>query len=314
LVECKTEKMNHLLEYSMAYLPSWGTLGVAADLVVSAVSLAALYALISTGFSLSFNIGRFFDLSLGVSFLAGGYTAYALTTVIALPLPVTMLLGILAASVVGTATGLLIIVPLSRRIGSLPLFVATLATLYLAQALVGMIFGEGANVLRTGASPTVTIGPFHLTDVESAQIVVASAAIAALLSLIHKTRWGRYARAVADDPDLALRYGIPVSSTLFRCYVLAGVLAGIAGTFYAAGRALEPTQAMAALLAAMVATIIGGESVGGAVLGAILLALLETGFGFALSGNWKTTVAFTVLLVFLTMRGRGAVVGINRRL
>lgn len=312
--------MNHIMghvtgglhcSYASVMGTSWGATG---DLVAGAISLAALYALISTGFSLSFNIGRFFDLSLGVSFLTGGYTAYALATATALPLPATMILGVLAGGIAGLATGLLLIVPLSRRVAPLPLFVATLAILYLVQALAGILFGEGANVLRRGSSPTVAIGPFHLTDVEGAQIVVAAAAITVLLLLIHKTRWGRYARAIADDPDLAVRYGIPVSATLFRCYVLAGVLAGIAGTFYAAGRALEPTQAMAALLAAMVATIIGGESVGGAVLGAIILAVLETFFGFALSGNWKTTMAFTVLLIFLTLRGGGAVVGINRRL
>jgi branched-chain amino acid transport system permease protein len=312
--------MNHSLEYLAGGLQSsyvslvgtsWGATG---DLVVGALSLGALYALISTAFSLSFNIGRFFDLSLGVSFLASGYTAYALTTLTALPLPATMILGVLAGGAVGTATGLWLIVPLSRRVTPLPLFVATLAILYLAQALAGILFGEGANVLRQGSSPTIVIGSLHITDIEGAQVVVALSAIAVLLVLIHKTRWGRYARAIADDPDLAVRYGIPVSATLFRCYVLAGVFAGIAGSFYAAGRTLEPTQAMIALLAAMVATIIGGESVGGAVLGAIILGALETFFGFVLSGNWKATVAFTVLLIFLTVRGGGAVVGINRRL
>ncbi len=283
-----------------------------ADLIVSALALAALYALISTGFSISFNIGRFFDLSLGASFLAGGYGAYVFTSLVPLPLPLAMVTGVALAGALSTMMGLFVVVPLSRRLNSLRLFVATLAILYIAQAAVGILFGEGAQVLRAGPSPTLDFWEFRLTDLEAAQLFVALAVITALI-LVRKTRWGRYAQAVADDPDLAIRYGMPVGATLFRCYVLAGLLAGTAGVFYAANRAIEPTQAMAALLAAMVATIVGGETIVGAIVGAVFLALLETIFGFYMSGNFKTTVAFMMLLFFLTLRGGGALSLVNRR-
>lgn len=284
------------------------------DLLLSVFVLTALYALIGAGFSLSFNIGRFFDLSLGGAFLAAGYAAYTVITLTQWPLPVAMLLGVVTAGLIGAAIGLWFVVPLSRRVGSLSLFVATLAVLYLAQAVAGILFGEGAQVLRSGAAPTATLGPFHITDIQAAQVLVATVVLTSVLLIIRWSRWGRYARAVADDHELAGRYGIPVTGTLLRCYVMAGLLAGIAGVFYAADKALDPAQAMGILLAAMVATIVGGESVGGALSGALLLAVLETGFGFAMAGNWKTPVAFTVLVIFLAMRGSGAVVLVNRKL
>lgn len=289
-------------------------INIVGDLFISILSLWALYALISTGFSLSFNIGRFFDLSLGVSFLTSGYTAYAFTKVSILPLPVNMLFGIIMAGLISTALGFLLIVPLTKRVGSLSLFVATLSLLYLAQAIIGILFGENANVLRPGSAPSIQFGQLHLTDIDAAQILVTTILLSLLLVFIHKSRRGRYVRAISDDPILSRQYGIPVSSTLLHCYIIAGFLAGAAGVFYAANRAIEPTQAMSILLAAMVATIIGGESVGGAILGALMLAFLETIFGFAVSGNWKTTVAFTALLCFLVLRRGGAITQINRRL
>ena len=290
------------------------TINIIGDLFVSVLSLWALYALISTGFSLSFNVGRFFDLSLGVSFLASGYTAYAFTKFSSLPLPITMLFGVITAGLVSIGIGILLIVPLSKRVGTLSLFVATLALLYLAQALIGIFFGENANVLRSDSAPFIQLGGLHLTDIDAAQIIVTTIMLSLLLVFIWKSRWGRYIRAISDDPSLSTQYGIPVSSTLLYCYILAGLLAGTAGVFYAANRVLEPTQAMSVLLAAMVATIIGGESIGGAILGALILAFLETIFGFGVSGNWKTTAAFIILVCFLVSRKGGAVTYINRRL
>ena len=279
----------------------------------SGLTLAALYSLIGVGFSLSFTLGKFFDLSLGVCFLVGGYASYALVTMASVPFFLSIFLGVVVAGLVSGLLGVGLIAPLTRRLDSLSLFVATLALLYIAQALASLVFGDNAKVLRPGSAPSLTVGQISVTDIQVLQLLTAVIVLASLLITLRRSKLGRFARAIADDAELALVFGLPVGPMILRSYVIAGCLAGMAGVFYAADRALEPTQAMAALLAAMVATIIGGEGLGGAVVGACILAGLETVLGFALPGNWKTTVAFGVLLVFLATRGAGAVVTTDRR-
>jgi branched-subunit amino acid ABC-type transport system permease component len=282
-------------------------------LLASGLTLAALYSLIGVGFSLSFTLGKFFDLSLGACFLVGGYSAYFFVTTASLPFYLSMVLGVVVAGLSSGLLGVGFIAPLTRRLDSLSLFVATLALLYIAQALASLAFGDTARVLRGGSAPMLTLGQASVTDLQALQFFTAVVVLSLLLIALRRSRLGRFARAIADDADLALVFGLPVRSMILRAYITAGCLAGLAGVFYAADRALEPTQAMAALLAAMVATIIGGEGLGGAVVGACILAGLETILGFALPGNWKTTAAFGVLLIFLATRGGGAVVTTDRR-
>lgn len=280
----------------------------------AALSAAALYCLISLGFSISFRVSGFFDLSLGVAFLTSGYVAYAVIAWLGSGLLLAMLAGVGVAAAVSVVLGFFVIVPLSKKLPALPMFVATLAMLYVAQSLIALLFDERVRVLRAESSPTWSIGGFRLTDVQSALILSATVVSIALVLALSRTSWGSYARAVADDPGLSAAFGFPVTITRFQSYAVAGSLAGLAGIFYAADRALDPTQAMAALLAAMVATILGGDTIAGSLLGAVLLAVLETGLGFALPGTWKTATAFGVLLLLLAARGRGAVTMTNRRL
>jgi branched-chain amino acid transport system permease protein len=285
-----------------------------AGLAAAALSAAALYCLISLGFSISFRVSGFFDLSLGVAFLTSGYVAYSAITWLGSGLLSAMLLGVVAATVVSVVLGFFVIVPLSNKLPALPMFVATLAMLYICQSVLALLFDERVRVLRAEYSPTWIIGGFRLTDVQYSLILSATVVSIALILVLSRTSWGSYARAIADDPGLSAAFGFPVTTTRFQAYAVAGSLAGMAGVFFAADRALDPTQAMAALLAAMVATILGGDTIAGALLGAVVLAVLETGLGFALPGTWKTATAFAVLLMLLAVRGRGAVAVTNRRL
>lgn len=282
-------------------------------LIASWLTLAALYSLIGVAFSLSFRIGKFFDLSLGVSFLAAGYASYAFVSQTHLPLLVSMALGVAVGALASALLGTLIIAPLTQRLDPLSLFVATLALLYMAQSSVSIVFGDSAHLLVPGVVPNPMDSGGGLTSIQSAQIIAVVGLLGTLLIVVQRTRVGRFARAIADDSDLALTVGMPVPVITLAAYIVAGSLAGLAGVFYAADRVLEPTQAMGALLAAMVATIIGGESFGGAVIGACMLAGLQTALGFALPGDWKTTVSYAVLLLFMASRGGGAVVTTDRR-
>lgn len=287
-------------------------MGVILELVLALLWLWALYGLLSAAFALGFRVGGFFDLSVGASFLVGAYASWALAR--AAPLFVAVGGGVLLAALGAVALGRWLVAPLAVRLPPLALFVATLAVLYMVQALAAITFGEGALVLRSGPAPVFDLGPVNVTDIQLAFGAATAAALIGVSIWLRVSRWGRFARAVADDRGLAALFVVPVQGTILRCYAVGGALAGLAGAFFVADRAIDPSQALTVLLAAMAAAVLGGESINAAIVGALVLAGLETSLGFFLPGNWRTTVAFGVLLAVLVARGGGLAQVVRRRI
>jgi len=283
---------------------------VAVDLIVAILALWALYALLSTAFSLSFRVGGFFDLSVGASFLVGAYATWCCSRVA--PVAVSTACGVVLAGVLAATLGRWLVAPLAVRVSPMALFVATLAILYIGQSVAALAFGTGALVLQSGPAATAEIWPVRVTYVQLLFGAVALAAVVALRVWLRSTPWGRFACAISDDRSLAGLFGVPVEKAIFRCYWVSGILAGLAGAYFVADRAVDPSQALTMLLSAMVAAIVGGEAILGAVLGALVLAVMEKTLGFWLQGNWQTTVTFAILLSVLIARG-GALAQVARR-
>lgn len=287
-------------------------MGVLFELLLTALGLWALYGLLSAAFALGFRVGGFFDLSVGASFLVGAYGCWTIAKVA--PLVVAAAGGVLLAAVGSVAIGRWLVAPLAVRVPPLALFVATLAVLYVAQAVAALTFGEAALVIRSGPAPVLRLGSVNITDVQLAFGAAAAVSLVVVGTWLRVSRWGRFARAIADDRELAGLFAMPVQGAILRCHALGGALAGLAGAFFVADRSIDPPQALTVLLAAMAAAVLGGESFRGAIFGGLILAVLETVLGFGLPGNWRTTVAFSVLLAVLIVRGGGLTQVARRRI
>ena len=109
------------------------------------------------------------------------------------------------------------------------------------------------------------------------QIVIATLGLMAacgVLLLLGRTRFGRAWRAFADDPGTAALFGIDGKRLLATTFLLAGLLAGLAGWIVAAYYGNVSFSIGANLgLKALVAAVIGGI---GSVPGAFLCGLCVT--------------------------------------
>jgi len=117
-----------------------------------------------------------------------------------------------------------------------------------------------------------TIGPIPV-------LVVLVGVIGALMwiLLVH-TRWGRHLYAVGGDPHVARLSGLRVSRITISAYLLAGVLAGLAGLVLIGGTGVGDSSAAAALeFESLAVVVIGGASLAGGrgrllgVLGGVVL-------------------------------------------
>ncbi len=82
--------------------------------------------------------------------------------------------------------------------------------------------------------------------------------------LLKRTVFGRYVRAIGDNPKAALYAGIPVVRVKIWVYFLCGLLSGLAGVLHAAQcHQGNPNDGVAYELEAIAAVVIGGTSLAG---------------------------------------------------
>lgn len=103
--------------------------------------------------------------------------------------------------------------------------------------------------------------------------------------ILAKTQFGQHIYAIGGNPEAASRAGIPVARTLIKMYILAAVLAGIAGVVWAARftsgayNAGETTlmNSIAAVVLGGASTLGGEGTVVGTTIGALIIATIIYG-------------------------------------
>jgi branched-chain amino acid transport system permease protein len=128
-----------------------------------------------------------------------------------------------------------------------------------------------------------------------------------VLVLLGRSRFGRCWRAFADDPRAAALFGVSPARLLAATFLLAGLLAGLAGWIVAVyygnvGFAMGTVLGLKALVAAVVGGI---GSVPGAFLGGILVGLVETLWSAYFDIAMREVVVYAILVAVFVLRPGG---------
>lgn len=124
--------------------------------------------------------------------------------------------------------------------------------------------------------------------------------------ILAKSQFGQHLYAIGGNFEASVRAGIPVKRTQIRVYIIAALLAGVAGSLWAArftsgaANAGETTTLMA--IAAVViggASLFGGEgNIVGTVIGALIIATIQ--FGLVILGMkpfWQFIAVGVVVII-----------------
>lgn len=216
------------------------------------------------------------DLSMGAT-LPWCAAALAVSYANGVPLPLAILVSIVAGSVIGLINGALI------ALLNMTDFVVTLGTL----SIVG-----GITFLLTGGNNIQAFSPFlqglALDGIGPIRWfwLVAVLLSAAIWVYLFRTRPGTHLLATGGDIDAARSAGVAVRKWRLLAYVASGALTGVAGVlFVARNGGADPTLQTNLLLSSIAAVVLGGSSlfggkasVLGTLCGAVLLTSLINGF------------------------------------
>ncbi len=124
--------------------------------------------------------------------------------------------------------------------------------------------------------------------------------------LLVRSRFGRSLRAVADDPDAAALCGVDARRVVLVVFVVAGLLAGLAGLLDAPGRAVSVDDGVVLGLEGIAAALLGGlGSLRGAVVGGLAVGLLQAVAVYVGGAALQDVAPLSLLVVLLAVRPEG---------
>jgi branched-chain amino acid transport system permease protein len=282
-----------------------------------------VYALIALGYTLVYGILELINFAHGDVFMLGGMFTITFAThffglhhgqgAVTIPIVVaTILLAMLACGAINATIEFVAYRPLRGAPRLAPLITA-IGVSFIIQN-VGLAW-KGPNYV---SAPDV----FPHSNVFSAGgveyqwnhlivVVITVPVLLALLWLVQRTRQGKAMRATAQDKDAAAIMGINVNRTISFTFLIAGALAGAAGTLYSLwATTVRFDQGFQLGLISFTAAVLGGiGNLPGAVLGAITIGLIQSwneGLPWHMPGSdWTQSIVFSILILILVFRPEG---------
>jgi simple sugar transport system permease protein len=243
--------------------------------ILSLAQFAVPYVVIAAALCMLLICGEI-DLSVGQSFAFAPIIMYLAYEQLYLYLPLAVIVGLLAVTLVGLVNGLITVY----------LGVSSLIT------TLGMFFLlAGLNVTLTGGFPATTPETNYVTQALGeyawSGTIWAIIFVAVLQVVLSRTRWGLHTYATGGNPLGAREAGVSIARIKIGNFMLCGVLGGFVGIIEAFRiSSIDPLAGGPDIvLLCIAAAVIGGTAllggVGtatGAFLGALVLTVLRNGF------------------------------------
>ncbi len=284
--------------------------------IFNGVTLAGLYFLVASGFTLVFGLMRNVNLAHGSLYLLGAYIGYEVAQRTGI-----WLLGVGAGTVAMAVVGLLMQVFIFRRLegDELRQTLVTLGISIVAADLMLAIWTgityqigipswlDGAvklpiiTTVRSNGTAVMMTYPFYRLVVLAVAIVIG----VGLWLMINRTRVGMMIRAGVDDRSMLSASGINVHMVFAVVFAVGAGLAGFAGVVGGSALSIAPGEDVRYLLASLVVVIVGGMgSITGAAIGALLVGLAEQ-IGLVYLPTYGIVLTFIIMVVTLAFRPQG---------
>ncbi len=291
--------------------------------IVTAVSISGF---VTMGITLLMICGEF-DLSLAPMIAMSGYLYGAISVgadsviterLVKLGLPVenghfglAILLALAVPALMGLLNGLILIWT------HVPSFIVTLGTRQIYRGLVWIV--AGGALLQTLEKPfmyQVFNGRFDLLNnlpfLGGANFRAATLWLVGVIILVQfilvRTRFGNHVFAVGGHDGAAMAQGVRVNRTRVMCFVISGLMAGMAGIIsFSQFRSVRVAEQAGVELTAIAASVVGGAlltggygSIWGALIGILMINLLRSGvillkIPFIPADNFPAVVGVTII-------------------
>lgn len=276
------------------------------QLLFNGLAIGCVYALVALGMIIVYEATGVVNFATGQFVMVGafvGATAFLQSGLGGVP---AYLLALASMAAFGVAFFFGVYRPLQRH---------SIVTIIIGTVAIGIVM-QNIALLVWGPLPIRTPSPFGsaafsvlgatVTAHAAFVIAVTLVLVAALYWLLYRTPVGERMRAVAQDAEAARIMGIRVAGIYALTWVIAAVLACVAGILLGPIWFPDVNMGDSIALKAFAAAIIGGfGSVPGAIVGGVLVGLAEILGASYVSSTYKELIVFALMVAFLLAYPQG---------
>ncbi|MBU1208367.1 MAG: branched-chain amino acid ABC transporter permease [Pseudomonadota bacterium] len=279
------------------------------QLLVNGIIAGSVYAILGLGFGIIFSTTRTFHFAHGAVYSMAGYLAFQFCVSWQIPLTISIALSLLSTIFLGIAIEGLIYRGL-RGVGasSMELLVSSLGLFILLQNFMIILWQSDPRVLPVAEAirKGISIGGIWVTYLQLIIIAISISLWGLMLVFSHKTKMGKAIRALESDPEMTELVGIDPVYIRFLVYGIGSALAGVSSILATMDVGIDPNSGIMALLIAVITVIVGGiGNYSGTALAGLLLGIAENIGIWKIPSEWKSSIAFGILLIFILFRPTG---------
>ena len=276
--------------------------------LANGLSVGSVYALMAVGYALIYSLLNFTNFAHSITVTIGAFATFFFLTYAMENLFAGILVGIIAAALLAAVIELIAYQPLLKRN---------------ARRVFLMIIGLGISVMGDNLVIIAFSGRFHIFPVnfpsQSIQLFGANIGLVDLLIflvsmvsllvvelIIRKTKLGLAIRSAAFSLEATSLMGVDTFKLILAIFLIAGSLAGVAGTLLGAKYTAYPSLGTFYTNKAFICAVFGGlGSLPGAVVGALILGVSEAMISAYVSTSLRDLFAYFLLIVILLIRPSG---------
>lgn len=273
------------------------------------LSFGLLLFLVASGFTLTFGLARFVNLSHGATFLVAAHVAAEVDRrmgVFALAVGAAVLAGVVVAVAVFALARVrwsAVTIDPTRQV---------LFTFGCLLVIADLVRNGWHGIPRSVPLPEGLDGSFQLGSSDFPvyrvfAMVAASVVAVGVWWVQDRTRFGAMVRAGADDREQLEAIGVRSDLLFLGVFALSGALAGLAGGLGVPLLGAAVGQEFSLLILALVAVVVGGlGSLKGALVASVLVGLVDA-YGKAWLPTFASFTVMTLVVVVLAVRPAGLI-------
>lgn len=276
--------------------------------LANGLSVGSVYALMAVGYALIYSLLNFTNFAHSITVTIGAFATFFFLAYAMENLFWGIAAGIMAAALLAAFIEFIAYRPLLKR---------NSRRVYL------MIIGLGISVMGDNLVIIAFTGRFRIFPVnfpaESIKIfganvglvdilifVVSMLALLVVELIIKKTRLGLAIRSASYSLEATSLMGVDTFKLILSIFLIAGSLAGVAGTLLGAKYTAYPSLGTFYTNKAFICAVFGGlGSLPGAVVGALILGVSEAMISAYVSTSLRDLFAYFLLIVILLIRPSG---------
>ena len=189
----------------------------------------------------------------------------------------------------------------------LVMLVGSLGLLLSITAFISIIFSpDGRPLSEPFGSVPWSFGGAYIKPFQVFMIGVVFAVFVGLVLLLNRTSFGKAARAIGDDEEVARIVGINTPVIIAIIFFLGAAISALGGILLGEDIGIRPQMGLLLLLKGWIASVVGGiGNIQGALLGGFVLGMVENYGVWYVPAQWKDAIAFVLLIFFLSFWPKG---------